>query len=85
MAQAMGDGVFSTGLQAGNSVKEEGHHICEPRAETRTASSIGRVMDPTTLIIVEPDGVARFVLCCAGAASATSGDGLVPDQLDEED
>ena len=38
-------------------------------------------MDPTTLFIVEPEGPMLFF---AGAASATPGDGLVPDQLDEK-
>ena len=80
MAQAKED-ASSTLVQAVNSNKAQACRVGEPRAEPRPASGIGRVVDPTTLLIMEPGGPMLFF---AGTASATSGDGLVPDQLDEE-
>ena len=81
MARAKEEDVFSAVVQALNSHKAQAHHVCEPRAQPRPASGIGRVVDPMTLFIVKPGGPMLFFV---GAASATSGDGLVPDQLDEE-
>ena len=70
-------------VQVDNSIIAQAEYVCEPRAEPRPASGIGRVVDPTTLLVVEPGGLARcFMLFFAGAA--TSRDGLVPDQLGEE-
>ena len=72
-------------MQTDGSIMEQVEHVCESRAEPRSTPCIGRVVDPTTLFISESGGLAlSFVLFFAGAASATSGDGLVPDELDEE-